>query len=74
MIALTLVALVVGVLVGDGVWGTGASDAAELRAKVAELTQENADLKAKLGALAGPAPASPGPGASVPGGPPEGKK
>jgi hypothetical protein len=57
-IGLILVALVVGVLVGYGVWGTKAAQVADLDSKVQQLTQENADLRSKL-ALA-PTPAAPG--------------
>ncbi len=74
LIVLTIAALVVGVLVGYGVWGTGPSDAAELRSKVAELTQQNAGLKAKLEALGVPAAEIPGSNALFPAGPPEEKK
>jgi len=52
-IALIVVALLVGVVVGYGIWGTKASQIAELEGKVQQLTQENADLKSKL-----PAPAA----------------
>ncbi len=47
-IGLIIVALVVGLLIGYGVWGTKAAQVAELDAKVQQLTQENADLKSKL--------------------------
>ncbi|MFB3817116.1 MAG: hypothetical protein ACE147_05575 [Candidatus Methylomirabilales bacterium] len=66
-IALVVAALIVGIGVGYGIWGSDASQLAELNAKVAQLSQENADLKAKsLSASAAPAPASPAPGASEP--------
>lgn len=58
-IGLIIVALVVGVLIGYGVWGTKAAQVADLDSKVQQLTQENADLRAKL-------PSSPAPTAEAP--------
>lgn len=61
-IGLIIVALVVGLLIGYGVWGTKAAQVAELDSKVQQLTQENADLKAKLA----PSPAAAAPGSATP--------
>ena len=60
-IGLIIVSLVVGVLIGYGVWGTKAAQVADLDSKVQQLTQENAELRSKLASA--PAPASSGPAA-----------
>lgn len=46
-IGLIVVALIVGLAVGYGVWGGQKAQVAELQAKVEQLTKENTDLKAK---------------------------
>ncbi len=53
-----IIALVVGLVIGYGVWGTKAAQVANLTTQVQQLTQENTDLKAKLAAVPAPAPAS----------------
>jgi peptidoglycan hydrolase CwlO-like protein len=72
-IALIVVALVVGLVMGYGIWGSKASQVAELEGKVQQLTQENADLKSKLSSLPAPAAQAPGAPATVAAGPTEQK-
>lgn len=43
-IGLLIIALVVGMLIGYGVWGTQAAQLANLNSKVQQLTPENAEL------------------------------
>ncbi len=47
-IGLLIIALVVGMLIGYGVWGTQAAQLANLNSKVQQLTTENAELKSNL--------------------------
>ena len=65
-ITLIIIALAVGVLVGYGVWGSNVSAITGLEAKVLQLMQENAYLKAQLPAegvpttqVAGTSPTAP---------------
>lgn len=67
-IGLIVVALVIGVLVGYGVWGTKAAQVADLNTKVQQLTQENAGLKAKLASAPAPAAQPSGTPATPPSG------
>jgi len=66
-IGLVVVALLVGLAAGYGLWGSDASQVADLQAKVDQLSQENADLKAKpsVSASAEPADGTPAPSAAA---------
>jgi outer membrane murein-binding lipoprotein Lpp len=45
-LAIVVVAALVGVLIGYGVWGSGSSEVAELKGKVDQLTRENEQFRA----------------------------
>lgn len=65
-VALVIAALIVGIVVGYGMWGSGASQVTELKTKVEQLSQENADLKAKSLSATAPSSGTPSPSASEP--------
>jgi len=45
-VLIAVVALLVGLLIGYGIWGSKAGEVANLKAQVEQLSQENAQLKA----------------------------
>lgn len=60
-VVIIVVAFLIGILIGYGIWGSKAAEVPALKAKVEELTKENEALKARVPAAppAEGAPAAP---------------
>lgn len=55
-VVIVVVALLVGVVIGYGIWGSASSEVAELKSKVDQLTQENEQLRSAQATASEPAP------------------